>query len=446
MDELQRAQSSLSRALGRSRAGEDRELAQRVRELGEQLAHMLIGLLRLTRVHQPTNRAFDAPVAEFGKALQALVELLGSVHLVTVEDQVYVNDVRTRDDGARGGARELGPELRRHNVGGLSFHAPLTGDQIRALIGLVAGEGSTRRALADALEGAGLRAVELQGIYRFRASSGGELETRRDPGEAARRLLLLATDTWNDLGAGRALNPLPLRHAVMEALDAGIEAPAFWLLPADAPPHALHAVQVTAVALLLGKAARLPLGFLHDLGIAAMLHDTGYLSPGPYASQPGVGPHAYDGARLMLRQKGFSEAKLRRVRALLDHHADWDDPAGRPAAGAAVLRVAEDYVNGARLYAAKVSRAGVLGAMLAAAGRTYHPVLPQLLVNALGLHPPGTVVELDGGRLGRVACPARGRELWDRPLVALLDPRTRAPSGQYVDLARGGQVQRVFAG
>jgi len=38
MDELQSAQSSLTRALGRSRAGEDRELAQRVRELGEQLA------------------------------------------------------------------------------------------------------------------------------------------------------------------------------------------------------------------------------------------------------------------------------------------------------------------------------------------------------------------------------------------------------------------------
>jgi hypothetical protein len=446
MDELQSAQSSLSRALGRSRAGEDRELAQRVRELGEQLARMLIGLLRLTRVHQPSNRAFDAPVAEFGKALEALVQILGSVHLVTVEDQVYVNDVRIRDDGAKGGPRELGAELRRHNVGGLSLHGALKDDQIRFLVGALAAEGTTRRALAEGLEGAALTSVELQGIYKFRSSVAGELEQRRDPGEVVERLLFLATETWNNLAAGRALNPLPIRHAVMEAHDAGIEAPPFWLLPADRPAHVVHAVQVTAVTLLLAKAARLPLGLLHDLGIAAMLHDAGYLAPGPSSSQGGLAPHAVDGARLMLRQRGFSEAKLRRVRAVLDHHADHSDPSGRPAAAAAVLRVAEDYVNGVRLFGAKVSRAGILGAMLAAAGRVYHPALPQLLVNVLGAHPPGTVVELETGRIGRVACPARGRELWDRPLVALLDPQTRAPSGEYADLARGGAVKRLYAG
>ena len=46
MSDLELAQSSLGRALGRARAGEDRELAQRVREAGEQLSHMLGGLLK----------------------------------------------------------------------------------------------------------------------------------------------------------------------------------------------------------------------------------------------------------------------------------------------------------------------------------------------------------------------------------------------------------------
>ena len=48
MDELDRAQSELGRALGRARSGEDRDLANQVRERGEQVATLLAGLLKLS--------------------------------------------------------------------------------------------------------------------------------------------------------------------------------------------------------------------------------------------------------------------------------------------------------------------------------------------------------------------------------------------------------------
>jgi hypothetical protein len=137
---------------------------------------------------------------------------------------------------------------------------------------------------------------------------------------------------------------------------------------------------------------------------------------------------------------------VRRLRAVLEHHRDFADAAGRPSVMGAVLRLAEDYANVVRLYGAKVTRADALGAMLKAGGKLYHPVLAQLLVNALGRHPPGTLLELEGGQLGRVTAPARGADLWDRPLVRLLDPRTHALSGDLVDLARGGTVRRVLPG
>jgi hypothetical protein len=133
MDEILQAQEELARALGRARAGEDKDLAQQVREKGEQVAHLLSGLLKLTRVHAPENRAFDAPVVEFGKAISSLIDLLGTVHLVTVEDQIYINDVRIRNEG-KIGTHDLGTELRRHETGGLSFHATLTDPGIRALV------------------------------------------------------------------------------------------------------------------------------------------------------------------------------------------------------------------------------------------------------------------------------------------------------------------------
>jgi HD-GYP domain-containing protein (c-di-GMP phosphodiesterase class II) len=452
MDDLQRAQSSLSRALGRARAGEDKELGQRVRELGEQLTHMLSGLLKLTRVHDPGNRAFDGPVKEFGSALASLVELLGTVHLVTVEDQIYVNDLRTRDDG-KTGQRDLGSDLRRHNVGGLSFHAGLDGAQIRALVAALtaspAAEGARARVAAN-LQERGVTTVELQGIFRFqtvrRKGAPAAPAERREPVDLVDRLLHVVADSWNHLLAGRVLNPLPLRRVVMEAIDLGIESPTFWEPRAEAPAHAGHGLQICAVALLLAKRAGLPLSFLQDLGISALTHDAGYVSVPEGAGAEGLRLHAFEGARCVLRQRGFSEAKVRRLRAVLEHHRDYADPAGPPSVGGAILRVAEDYVNATRLYGAKVTRSDALGAMVKGAGRLYHPILPQLLVNALGRWPPGTLVELDGKRYGRVAVPARGEELWDKPLVRRLDPTTRALTEEWIDLAQGGRVVRAFPG
>src|SRR5512142_1967974 len=123
-DALARAQASLAQAIGRARAGEDRELAQKVREQGESLAHALGGLLKMSRVHAADNRAFDVPVEQLSRVLRDLGDLLGPVHLVTVDEEVYVNDVRIRSEG-KGSAKDLGTELARHNVGGVTFHAAL---------------------------------------------------------------------------------------------------------------------------------------------------------------------------------------------------------------------------------------------------------------------------------------------------------------------------------
>lgn len=127
MDELQQAQATLWRAVAKSRAGEDRALAQQVRERGEQFAQLLTGLVRMGHVHATTNHAFDQPCADLKRALEALLGLVGPVHLVAVDDQVYLNDVRLKVP-AEGAQRGLGPELARHNVGGLTFTGALSED------------------------------------------------------------------------------------------------------------------------------------------------------------------------------------------------------------------------------------------------------------------------------------------------------------------------------
>lgn len=446
MDELLQAQQDLARALGRARAGEDRDLAQKVRENGEQVVHMLTGLLKLTRVHSPDNHAFDMPVQEFARGLSALIELLGTVHLVTVEDQIYVNDVRIRTDG-KPGTRDLGTELHRHETGGLSFHAPLTDPAVRSLVRelVVSPEGESKRAaLLDRLQRAGLTTVEPAGLFRFRLD---ESEEKPSPEDVIRRMLGLVTETWCNLQDGRVLNPLPLRRCILDVLDAGLGAPAFWGgFPADAAPHAVHAVEVAMVSLAVARGVGFSSSFLQDLGIAALLHDAGYLAPGIGAGPGAFSRHPLEGARMVLRQRGFQEAKVRRLRAVLEHHRDLATSNARPTPGGAILRLAEDYVNVGRLFGGKVLRADALGAMVKGAGTLYHPVLAQVLINVLGRHPPGSLLELEDGRYARVAAPARSPELWDKPLARLLDPRTHELRPQVVDLAKGPRIRRAMPG
>jgi hypothetical protein len=233
---------------------------------------------------------------------------------------------------------------------------------------------------------------------------------------------------------------------VLDAVEHGVALPAFWAPFRDAPTHAAHAVEVAFVALLVARAAGFSAAFQHDLGIAALLHDAGYLS-GEDAAGDDAGAlerHAVAGARVLLRQRGFHAAKIRRVRAVLEHHRDFAGPSGPPSAAGAVLRLAEDYANVVRLYGARVTRGAALAAMLRGGGTLYHPALAQVLVNALGRYPPGEHVEVADGSRAIVAAPPATPEAFESPVVSLVGRAGGRADGALVDTARGPAVRRAL--
>jgi hypothetical protein len=449
MDELERSQEALGKALDRARMGEDRDLAGQVRDAGERCVRQLFGCLRMTRLHDLENAAFARPIEELRASLGELHELLGAIHLVSVEGQVYVNDVRVRLDERLDTAAALGRELARHDLGGISFHEVPTEAGIKQFIAAFAADphpDHPRAALRQRLNEVGLDRMDLVGPFRFRVS--GEAAQRSDVTEekSRDRTTNLADSTMDSLGSARMPNPLPVRRAVTELLEGGAGADALLAEPAHSTPYSRHVLRVSVLALTIGQKLGLSEEALQDLGVTAMFHDVGYAAregshPGagiaPVSFAPPYSRHGSAGARMLLRQRGFHESKILRALAALQHTRSYDDPSGRPSLFARILHVCEAYDGLTFLGPQRMSPPRALAAIQTQSNRRYDPVVVQALINGLGRYPPGTRMRLQDGRIVEAIGFPESQADWDRPKCRLIrDFDGRRPTElELVDLA-----------
>jgi hypothetical protein len=453
-DTIALAQEQLGRTLARARVEEDRELATRVRELGAQFAHLLNGLFHMARTHALNNTAFDTPVAEFASALRGLMDLLGPVSLQCVEEQVYVNDLRIRFDKLMEKAITIGDNLARHGAGGLTFNSPITQDEIRTLIRLVSGPAAPdapRPELQSALTSEGVGSVQVHAPFRFRITGEELHKSAREFGDVYAASSGTVADLFASLGADRLPSPLPVRRLVHDLIDASSDRDSVTLAVAGEsamPPFAQHTVMVTNLALLLGRAAGLPDTSLADLGVAAMFHDVGFCMGDSGAAVP-FERHTRSGLRVLLRQRGFHRAKLRRLLTVLQHHDAYDDPRGTPSLYARIVHVADDYDILTRPRPGRgpiLSTPDAIARMAAASGTAYDPLLVQLFCNLMGRFPPGALLSLADGHTVLSVSAVRTPETFDKPLCKVVrKPDGSAPSGdEFLDLASGGRVVKVL--
>lgn len=205
-----------------------------------------------------------------------------------------------------------------------------------------------------------------------------------------------------------------------------------------------HSVNVTVLALLLGRAMGMPGPQLRDLGMAGLLHDVGkqVVPPAPGIHGMNVFQRAEsDAERVRYEQHvGESVAVAQRMglsaavtTAIAQHH-EWADGSGFPL----------------RLLAADTERSGQILCLVngydrlcnpldTSAGMTPHEVLallyskyrekfpPEVLatfVRMIGVYPPGSLIELNDGRFGLVTSVNSAYPL--KPSIMVYDPGSAA--------------------
>jgi putative nucleotidyltransferase with HDIG domain len=210
-----------------------------------------------------------------------------------------------------------------------------------------------------------------------------------------------------------------------------------------------HALNVTVVALLLGKLLGLSPEQMLDLGTGALLHDVGKIELPDRLRHPDDGftsaeaalyrEHVAHGVTIG-RRMGLGSAALL-VIAQHHEHADGTGFPQRPPAdkltlGARVVALVNRYDNLCNpLHPGRaLTPHEALSTLFAQWRQRFDATVLNTFIRMMGVYPPGSVVQLTDDRWAMVMTVNSARPL--KPRVLVHDPKVPRDEALYVDLER----------
>ncbi|HVE42047.1 MAG TPA: HD domain-containing phosphohydrolase [Planctomycetota bacterium] len=192
-----------------------------------------------------------------------------------------------------------------------------------------------------------------------------------------------------------------------------------------------HSVNVTVLSLILGLKMSLSRPRLAELAMAAMLHDLGKSKlPRELLEKKGVfseeerkqlSRHPELGIRALLKAKPYNESLLKRLLVVAEHHRPLQEKADAHAYSR-IIAIAEtfDALTSDRPYRPAFAPDVAVQMLARLAGEKLDPLLTTAFIQAIGLYPSGTLVELSDHALAIVSHPHPEASSWRMPTVRLL--------------------------
>ena len=449
---------SLSDVAGDAPLGDpDEEGLGELRELGRGLTNYLFQSLRILAIHDSQNAAVEEPLGRLTGVLGRLFAHTQTVHFITVEGQVYLNDLRIKmEASAYANVSYLLGQLGRHGIGGITFVSAIKPTDLKRLMLILletkppAGEDSEKLDhIRAALDEADIPDVEFDQPYYFKDGEDGgsgdagpvEQSAQEQAALSYAKGVLAVKDYFRAVEAAEAANPLRIRKIVHDLVDVAEDDPDDFLklhvIQGVEDPYYNHCVNVATLAVALGRVLGLTRVELADLGAAAMFHDVGYSAierqeieeKREFSDQDRMRLHPISGFKSLLKQGEYGPGLLRRLLVTLEHHMHFSRPGGYPNLGRKTLSVFTRIVQVADHYDALVTPSEgtpgllpvkALERIVASAGSAFDPVVVKALVQVVGRYPYGSLVKLNTGEVGVVTCGGRTDEAFMRPIVMLV--------------------------
>jgi hypothetical protein len=209
-----------------------------------------------------------------------------------------------------------------------------------------------------------------------------------------------------------------------------------------------HSVNVTVLSLILGLKMSLSRPRLAELAMAAMLHDLGKSKlprellekKGPYSQEDRklLSKHPELGIRALLKVKPYNESLLKRLLVVAEHHRPLKEhPDIHPYSRIIAIAETFDALTTDRPYRPAFAPDVAVQMLAKVAGEQLDPTLTTAFVQAIGLYPSGTLVELSDHALAIVSHPHPEATGWRTPTIRLLGLKGMEKSRtRMIDLAK----------
>lgn len=279
-----------------------------------------------------------------------------------------------------------------------------------------------------------------------------ELVTAQTTYRDSSRLLRTIVD---DIRLGRAIDTPTAREAVESCVDSILRSPDALLLLTNIKNKddytAQHSLNVSILTIALGRHMGLEQNQLVDLGMCALLHDVGkVLTPDEVLNKRGqltdeefeiMKRHTIYGRDILMSTSGTPMAAL----DVAHGHHEALDGSGYPRAltgdsltlwtRAVAVTDTFDAVTSDRIYSTGRTSLDALRILNQGRGTRYDTNLVMKFVRAVGLFPPGSVVELSNGEIGVVLQTHPKLQLRPRLLV-VRQPGDVVSQPRIVDLSK----------
>ncbi len=379
----------------------------------KQVVQVLAAAIKGLRLYAVDHPATAKQVETLQNGLFNLLQHKKMIKMGILEGTLFVEDHLFMQDFPA--ATEIVKLLESHELVGFEFMAGLSANEIQSLLHLLHSGGGKGQDFVDALAS--------QGAKRIRAvATEDDDDDDHNPRKVYRKALKVVDQIFQDVRMGE-----------IPSSDAAINVVKSMAQLTMTEPHAMmalsmlkdydnytftHSVNVSVIALAVGRACNLTEEQLKTLGLGGLLHDLGKLridvdiitKPGRLtdAEFETIKEHPSFGAEII---KEMEDVTPEVMQIVIGHHLRHDRsgyPAGAisdkvsPLVEMTAIADAYDAMTTLRSYQRPFTPRKAIARIKEISGSALHPDFVMHFVDSLGAYPVGSLVRLDNNEVGLV--------------------------------------------
>ena len=450
------------------------EVARQTKAVAREFLLNLYAVVRVRRFHTMDNDAAQQALDRAVATMERLFEVQETVEVLYYSRDFYVNEHRIKATETTFELFEtFSEELQRRWIGSVIFRGMPARESLESFTELFLEhtgldeeeEGDTYDDITDALERRGVTDIELTKFVPHDLEKLPSIDKRTFIKLSYFRCIRVVRELYQQAREGRPITFKAVRRVIQNFVDVyedpnpqitdllllltGIKNWEGYLY--------CHAVNTAILAVGLGRALGLKRHDCRDLGVAAALADIGNVSVdlkildgSEVLDDRGwemVHEHPFRGVSVLGRYQELDPVLVRSVNASLTHHK-WYDGGGYPLKlktkrnlFAEIIAVCDRYdaMTTPRPWRTRaMTPLEALEWLARGAGRELNPLVVKAFVHWIGSVPSGSLVLLEGGRIGIVlGASSKLRERDQMRIKVILDRDRGAAGGEVVEFDTG---------